>query len=39
MYTHNLSPLNSIGDWPFEATAQKGNEFHVRGQNKINKAK
>ena len=38
MYVHNLSVLSSIGHWPFEATAQKGNEFHVRGQNKINRS-
>ena len=35
MYVHNLSPLSSIGHWPFEATAQKGNEFYIRGQNDI----
>ena len=35
MYVHNLSVLSSIGHWPFEATAQKGNEFHVRGQNEF----
>ena len=27
--------MSSIGHWPFEATAQKGNELHVRRQNKI----
>ena len=35
MYVHNLSLLSSIRHWPLEATAQKGHEFHVRGQNKI----
>ena len=39
MYVRNLSPLSSIGHWPFEATALKGKELHFRGKKNLRMGK
>ena len=39
MYVRNLSPLSSIGHWPFEATALKGKQLHLRGQKRLRMGK